>query len=249
MRKLAMGCSAIALVLGMASISRAQDEPKAILEKAIKAHGGAEKLSKLRAVQAKSKGNIQLFGGLDFTQEMTTSFDGKFKEVMNLEANGQKINVVTLYNGQKGTLTLNGKDQELPEKVLEELKEASYAIKAARLVPLLSDPMYTLSALGEVKVNDKPAVGVKVSSKGHRDISLYFDKDTGLLAKTESRKLDGQTMQEVDEERIVTEYQDVDGQKAAKKLVVNHDGKKFMELEVSHIKFLDKVDDSEFQKP
>jgi hypothetical protein len=70
-----------------------------------------------------------------------------------------------------------------------------------------------------------------------------------LLAKTESRKLDGQTMQEVDEERIVTEYQDVDGQKAAKKLVVNHDGKKFMELEVSDIKFLDKVDDSEFQKP
>ncbi|HEV3443675.1 MAG TPA: hypothetical protein VG099_03475 [Gemmataceae bacterium] len=249
MRKLAMGCLTIALVLGTSSISRAQDEPKAILEKAIKAHGGAEKLNRLKAVQAKSKGNIQLFGGLDFTQEMTTSFDGKFKEVMNLEANGQKINVVTLYNGQKGALTLNGKEQELPEKVLEELKEASYAIKAARLVPLLSDPMYTLSALGEVKVNDKPAVGVKVSSKGHRDISLYFDKDTGLLAKTESRKLDGQTMQEVDEERIVTEYQDVDGQKAAKKLVVNHDGKKFMELEVSDIKFLDKVDDSEFQKP
>jgi hypothetical protein len=249
MRKLAMGCLTIALVLGTSSISRAQDEPKAILEKAIKAHGGAEKLNRLKAVQAKSKGNIQLFGGLDFTQEMTTSFDGKFKEVMNLEANGQKINVVTLYNGQKGALTLNGKEQELPEKVLEELKEASYAIKAARLVPLLTDPMYTLSALGEVKVNDKPAVGVKVSSKGHRDISLYFDKDTGLLAKTESRKLDGQTMQEVDEERIVTEYQDVDGQKAAKKLVVNHDGKKFMELEVSDIKFLDKVDDSEFQKP
>jgi hypothetical protein len=249
MRKLAMGCLTIALVLGMASISRAQDESKAILEKAIKAHGGAEKLNKLRAVQAKSKGNIQLLGGLDFTQEMTTSFDGKFKEVMNLEINGKKANVVTLYNGQKGSLTLNGMDQELPEKVLEELKEASYAIKAARLVPLLTDPMYTLSALGEVKVNDKPAVGVKVSSKGHRDISLYFDKDTGLLAKTESRKLDGQTMQEVDEERIVTEYQDVDGQKAAKKLVVNHDGKKFMELEVSDIKFLDKVDDSEFQKP
>jgi hypothetical protein len=249
MRKLAMGFLAVALVLGTTSISRAQDEPKAILEKAIKAHGGAEKLGKLKAVQAKSKGTIQLLGGLDFTQEMTTSFDGKFKEVMNLEANGQKINVVTVYNGQKASLTVNGMDQQLPEKVMDELKEASYAIKAARMVPLLTDPMYMLSALAETKVNDKPVVGVKVSSKGHRDINLYFDKDTGLLAKTESRKLDGQTMQEVDEERIVTEYQDVDGQKTAKKLVVNHDGKKFMELEVSEVKFLDKVDDSEFQKP
>jgi hypothetical protein len=248
MRKLAMGCLAILVVFGTSSVSRAQDEPKAIIEKAIKAHGGAEKIGKIKGVQAKSKGTIEAFGGAAFTQEVTTSFDGRLREVMDVELNGKKANIVTIYDGQKGALTVNGMNQEIPEKILEELKEASYGVKAARMLPLLTDPMYTLTLLGEAKVNDKPALGVKVSSKGHRDISLYFDKETGLLAKSESRKLN-QKMQEVDEERIITEYQDVDGQKTAKKLIVNQEGKKFMEVEVTEVKFLDKVDDSEFQKP
>ena len=59
----------------------------------------------------------------------------------------------------------------------------------------------------------------------------------------------GQTLQEVDEERIIGEYQDIEGQKVPKKIVVNHDGKKFMEAEVTEMKFLDKVDDSQFEKP
>jgi hypothetical protein len=33
-------------------------------------------------------------------------------------------------------------------------------------------------------------VGVRVQSNGHRDIDLYFDKESGLLVKTESRILD-----------------------------------------------------------
>jgi len=239
----------VAVVLGMSSLSRAQDDPKAIIEKAIKAHGGAEKLDKIKGVQVKSQGKIELAGGLPFTQEMSTSYAGKFKEVLALEANGQKVNVVTVYNGDKAWLTVNGMEQNLPDKVLDELKEAAYAIKAARMTPLLTDKEFTLSPLGEAKVNDRPVVGVKISSKGHRDISVYFDKANGLLAKTESRRLDGQSMQDVDEERIVTGYQDIDGIKTAKKVLLNHDGKKFMEVEVTEVKFLDRVDDNEFQKP
>jgi hypothetical protein len=53
----------------------------------------------------------------------------------------------------------------------------------------------------------------------------------------------------VAEERIILEYQDVDGMKSAKKVLVNRDGKKFTEAEVLEVKFLDKVDDAEFTKP
>ena len=31
------------------------------------------------------------------------------------------------------------------------------------------------------------AVGVRVASKGQKDVSLYFNKETGLLAKVERR--------------------------------------------------------------
>ena len=104
--------------------------------------------------------------------------------------------------------------------------------KIGHLTNLLTDKSLQLTLLGESKVENRPAVGVKAASKGHRDIDLFFDKESGLLAKIQSRKNDLQTMQEVDEERIIKEYQDIDGQKTPKKVLINHDGKKYLELDV-----------------
>jgi hypothetical protein len=61
--------------------------------------------------------------------------------------------------------------------------------------------------------------------------------------------LDAMTGQEVTEERIIQEYQEIDGAKVAKKALVNRDGKKFVEAEVLEVKSLDKLDESEFAKP
>ena len=144
----------------------------------------------------------------------------------------------------------NGQQVDITDKIQEEFKEAAYMMtKIAHLTNLLTDKSLQLTLLGESKVENRPAVGVKAVSKGHRDIDLFFDKESGLLAKVQSRKNDLQTMQEVDEERIIKEYQDVDGQKAPKKVLVNHDGKKYLEAEVLEVKYPDDIEDSEFQKP
>jgi len=161
---------------------------------------------------------------------------------------GQKVTQTTVFDGTNGWVNVNGMNIDLDEKLMAELKEASYLLQIGRLAGLKGKG-FELSLLGESKVNDRPAVGVKVASKGHRDINLYFDKETGLVAKMEHRALDAMTMQEVTQERIILEYQDTEGQKMPKKVLVNRDGKKFMELEVTEIKFPDKIDDSEFAKP
>ena len=57
------------------------------------------------------------------------------------------------------------------------------------------------------------------------------------------------TVLPVYEERIVTEYGKTDGVPTPKKVLINHDGNKFMELEVLETKQLEKLDDSEFAKP
>ena len=44
MRRLMSGSLAVALVLGLGPLAFAQNEVKAIIEKAVKAHGGAEKI-------------------------------------------------------------------------------------------------------------------------------------------------------------------------------------------------------------
>src|SRR2546428_2116760 len=162
MGRLTVGCLAVAVMLGTSSLSQAQEEAKAIIEKAIKAHGGAEKLDKNKGVQAKSQGKVEILGNsVPFTQETTTSYEGKFKELFSLEVMGQKVNIITIYNGEHLWLKANGEDKELPDIVLEEVKDAAYALKAARMTPLLTDKTFTLSLLGEMKVNDRPTVGVK----------------------------------------------------------------------------------------
>jgi hypothetical protein len=225
----------------------ADDDSKAVIDKAIKAHG-AEKLAKFTAAQTKVKGKIELAGGIEFTSESTLQQPDKFKESLDLDVMGNKVTVVTVYNGEKGWLSVNGDTKDMDEKTLEASKEQTHLMQIMRMT-MLKDKKCEFSPLGEDKVNGHAAVGVKVSAKGHKDINLYFDKETGLLAKVEHQALDPMSGKEVAEERIIHEYQDIAGIKVAKKVTINRDGKKFMELEVLEHKPLEKLDASEFAKP
>lgn len=241
---------AVGLLLASSEGARSQDDLRGVIQKAIKAHGGEEALAKVSAGRSKSKGTLE-FGGnsLPFTQDMVYQLPGQFKEVMELEAGGQKITVATVFNGTKGWIEVNGKIQDLDDKLLTELKEAAHLMRLSRLTALLEDKNCKLTAAGEAKVNNKAAVGVRVESKGFRDVNLYFDKGSGLLLKTERRAVDPTTGQELNEERIITEYHKIEGMESPKKVLVNRDGKKFMEAEVLEVKMLDKIDPKTFERP
>jgi hypothetical protein len=238
------------LLLGVGPAARAADDDvKAIIAKAIKAHGGEEKLNKYKAIQARGKGKADTpVGEIEFTHETSVMLPDKFKEVTELEVMGKKLRIVTLIVGDKVTIEANGEKVDLPDKAIDVLKETAYQTRVARLVPLLKEKEFELSTLGESKVNGKPAVGVLVKSKGHSDMNLYFDKGTGLIAKVEKRSADPMSGNEFTEERIIIEYQKVDGMPVPKKVVINHDGKKAVEVEVDEVKQLEKLDDSEFKK-
>jgi hypothetical protein len=247
MRKSMLPVPLTVSLLGLSAFAWAADTPQAVIDKAVKAHGGLGKLTK--ALESKGKGTLHVANNnLPFTQQAFASPSGQFKEVMELEVNGQKVRVITVFDGKQGWINANGQAVNVDDKLLKELKEASYMMQVGRLAAL-KDPAITLALIGEVMVNGRPVLGVKVSSKGHRDIDLYFDKATGLMAKVERRTVDIMSGQEVTEERIVLEYQEVDGMKTTKKAVVNRDGKKFMELELTEVKFPEKIDDSEFAMP
>src|SRR5206468_2395540 len=157
---------------------RAQDEARALLDKAIKANGGEEALRKYKAGQFKGKGTLEIAGGLAITQEATYLLPDKFKEVVDFEINGQKINVVSVFDGTKFSLKINGQEMKIDDKILSELKELSHLIQVSRLV-VLKDKAYELTPLGEAKVEGKAALGLRVVRQGYKDISLYFDKESG----------------------------------------------------------------------
>ncbi|HEY1191022.1 MAG TPA: hypothetical protein VGE74_25540 [Gemmata sp.] len=243
--------SAAALMVALApAAGRAADEPKDIIAKAIKAHGGEAVLAKQKAAQLKTKGKINVPGAgeAEFSQEASFMLPDKFKDAMELKVAGQTINVLTLVNGNKVTLEVNGKDAGDADKVKDAIKDVGHVMEVARLVGL-KDKGYELSIIGEDKVEGKKVVGVRVSKKDHKDVSLYFDKATGLIAKLEYRATDPATGNEIAEERLPSDYaKNKDGVPVAKKVVIKRDGKVFLEAEVLEIKYFDKLDDSEFKK-
>jgi hypothetical protein len=132
--------------------------------------------------------------------------------------------------------------------VKDAMKDVGHVMEVARLVTL-KDKAYELSTIGEDKVDGKKVVGVRVSKKGQKDVSVYFDKETGLIAKVEFRTTDQMTGNEVTEERIPSDYaKNKDGVPVPKKVVVKRDGKTFLEAEVLEVKYFEKLDDSEFKK-
>jgi hypothetical protein len=248
MRPFTLACAVLGLLAGFVGKLHAQEETRAVIEKAIKASGGAELLANRKASQTKSKGTLEVMGQtLAFTQEVSALLPDKAKEVMHLEVMGQNIDIVTVMNGANVRITAAGNEVPLNDSIRQAIKEQKHMAEVVRLLPLLKDKGFELSPIGEVQVAGKPAVGVRVSKKGAKDVSLFFDKTSGLMVKVEHRATDANSGQEVAEERIVLEYQQVAGAPAAKKVLMNRDGKKFMEVEILEIKFPDTIDENEFK--
>jgi hypothetical protein len=245
--------TAVALALAAVGAARADDKAdlRAVLDKAIKAHGGAEKLAKEKATTFKAKGKFYGLGeGIDYTSDYAIQPPDKFRMTMDFEAGGMKIAVNVVCDGKKGWTKVNDAVTEMDEEGLAELKEETYAGRVQTLVPLIKDKGFELATLGDVKVGDLPAVGVRVSHKGHRDVNLFFDKKSGLLLKIERTVKDQQQGgKERKQESFFSDYKEVDGVQHPMKLVLNRDGEKYVDAEMSDYETKDKLDDTLFAKP
>lgn len=230
---------------------RADDKARAVIERAIKAQGGEEKVAQLRTMRIKVEGSAELVPGqpkVALIVEDVWQMPDRYKSTSTVTLGGQKVTQTQTINGDKGWIQADGKTQDMPKDALTEMKEQRFAEDLDRL-SFLKDASVELSMLDEVKVDDKPAVGVLVKSKGHRDVKLYFDKKTALLVKREHHVLDPLSGKEVAQEVVFGDYQEKDGLKHYKTITAFRDGKKFVEAKVTEIEFYKKLDEKTFAKP
>lgn len=239
-----------AWLLAAGSTARADDDAKKVVEAAVKAHGGAEKLAKLKDKAVQQKGRMKIFMPIEVEGdfEMTAS-GGKFRRQFKFTFMGTDVDSNQVFDGKNFWISTNGMLMTFDKKEdIDALKEAMHAEKAAGLA-LLGDKNIELALIGDDKVDDTPVVGVRVSEKGHKDVSLFFDKKTHLLKKIVNRGLDFQSHMEVEQERVIEEYKEFEGLKRPTKVTVNKDGKKQVVVEIAEMKYIDKPDDNTFSKP
>ena len=223
--------------------------PRAVVDRAVKAHGGQDALAKLPAVTVAFRGKFHGMGeAIDMTGEVATHGADRIKIDVEIDAGGQKFRFVSVLNGDEGWVRLGDATTTMDKDQLTEAREEAHSGWVATLAPL-ADKAYTLELVGETKVDDRPAVGVRVSRKGRRDVNLYFDKETGLLAKVESRVKDEMSGQEVTEETLPSDYKNVQGTRQAMKFTVKRDGKLFMQGEATDVTLAEKHDPGVYAKP
>jgi outer membrane lipoprotein-sorting protein len=253
MQRLMCAACAAFLALAGASPARADEaaDMKAVVEKAIKAHGGLETLSKYKAVTAKSKGVFHGLGQpIDYTSTLVYQEPDKVRVETEGEFMGVNFKRVEVVNGNKGWIQLMGNTDEMSKDVMAEVQERLHAQAVAHLVALTNKD-YKLSTLGEAKVGDRAAVGVRVEYKGRRDVNLFFDKENGLLLKSETRVKDVESGgdKEATQETYYSDYKKVEGMQVPFKVKVNRDGKLLVEAETTEFKPAEKLDDGQFGKP
>src|SRR5262245_39797993 len=194
---IAMGMAASVLVAnhsrGQAAGEQGEDaETRGIIDKAIKAHGGADKLSQFKAVSAKWVGKHKIenvFYG-DAVYVVTYEMPDKIRFDIEVEnPKGGRFAFFRVVNGKKGWQGSTRGTRDLNEAQVAHIVDGMYAHWLASVVPL-KDKGFEFSPVGSVTVDGKGAIGVRVSCKDRPDVNLFFDKKTCLAIKSERRAKD-----------------------------------------------------------
>ena len=237
--------------LGLISAVQGQDakDPSTVIDKAIKALGGDEKLSKAKAVHWKantkfrfgeneSEGTIETtMQGLDHVRRV---FEGKFGD--------NEFRAVTVVAGDKGSRQFGDNAMELDSDGLANEKRRIYLGQIPMTIVPLKSKGFKLAAAGEEQVGGKPAIGVKVTAPDKKDFTLYFDKESGLPARLVAYVVSFQG-DDFTQEMNFSDYKELDGIKVATKLEAKRDGETFQEMTITEFKVLDKVDPKTFTEP
>jgi hypothetical protein len=198
------------LVLAVGAGPSAAEEPKAIVERAVNALGGKDLLARQTAWKMTFRSDGPEGAGVTQSGQMAVQLPDRYMMKANLKIGDTEMVVMQAVVGKKGWMSGigGGRVMDLPEQMLAAQSSYFHAERVGRLLPLLEDAGFTLTALPEEKVEDRPALGVKAAYKGQPDVSIWFDKETGLPVKRSFRMKPGDNLPEIRYETVLSDYRD-----------------------------------------
>jgi hypothetical protein len=233
-----------------AAVSDDAADAKALVEKAIKATG-QKPGDKVGAMTWKDKGKFTAAEmSMAYTGDFAYQGPDKYRFSVNADIEGMKLTFTAIANGAKAWESMSGMTQEMKDEKLEYFLDQTYQFHVTSLLPLVTEPGFKLATAGEKDVNGKKAALVTVTRDKKQPVTLYFDKESGLLVKAESKVKDEfQKWKLVSDEVYYDDYKEIDGKKYFTKMKVVRDGKTMIESQITERKAADKLDAKLFEKP
>lgn len=241
---------AVSLVLGLGRWARADDpQAKAVVDKAVNALGGAQKLEAAKAVTWKMKGKITLEENENkFSGKVTIQGINHFRQEFEGEFNGSPIKGVSILDGDKAWRKFGDDAMPLEGDALANEKRVVYLQVVQQNPTMLKAPDFKIDSVSEEKVDGKPAASLKITGPDGKDFELFFDKESGLPVRVNAT-VAGFQGDEYKQETSFSDYKDFDGIKRATKIATKRNGKKFIDVDITDLKVLDKVDPKTFAEP
>jgi hypothetical protein len=232
-------------------VAKADDhaDAKAILDAAIKAKGGEARLSRIVGTWVKSRQTF--FNGDDKVALFVETFSQRDnRERMSSHIADSKVNEIIVLNDKEGWVKIGEEiAKELNGEQLAIRRDTGYKNWVTLLVPLKAEG-FRLSTIDDISIQGRPAAGVLVSKDKHDPVKLYFDKETHLLVKQQSRVKNPASGKQADMECIYSDFRDIQGTRAPFKAEMFMDGRKAGDSIVVERELYDKpLDDTLFSKP
>jgi hypothetical protein len=192
--------SVCALFLAFSLFAQTADE---ILEKHIKAEGGADKLKAVQSMRMTGKMKV---GPMELPVVMVKARPDQ----MRMDFVVQGMTGTQAYDGTTGWSVMPFMGKKDPEKMSEDM------LKPMREEADFDGPLVDYKTkgnkveyVGKEDVQGSPAYKLHVTTKQGSESNYYIDADTYLVIKTESkRKIQGQ---EVEGETVIGDYKEVGG--------------------------------------
>ena len=243
-------------IFGTAACVQARaEDPKAIVQKAIDAMGGEQKLAAYKTTFC--KGTCTFYGngrGINCTGEWSEQLPDKLKAAYVMDVGGRKMTRVEIITKDAGWTVMGGRARAASSDHLAEVHQGLEALYASTLLLPLKEPAYQLTDAGTSNIDGRPVVGVKVVRKGqgqgkeHGEFTLYFDKEHGYLVDLQIR-VKGSDGREVEQDTVYSGYRDFDGVRSFSKSVTTREGKIFLQTEITEFKTPEHLPPHTFDKP
>ncbi len=217
----------VALATPMGNAVADELKPEEIIDKAIRAHGGEERLRELSGFSLKER--MVYEKGPTWSFEVTAEVPSRYRSEMKTGQGGKNRSVVVI-DGDHGWIKRAGGDEAepYPATFLDSMRKNTIPYLGPRDILRLRarqrNAKCQFSTAGESTIDGHPALSLRMRLEGGPQQTWFFDKESGLLLRTESRTANF----EGEETVTVTTYEDyqtIDGFPIARKETTQRDGK------------------------
>lgn len=228
--------------------SASAEDARSILDRAIQAHGGAARLERTKKGHIKAQIDAHLWNA-DFKIECEEIFDlpARYWRTVNGKSADTSFHLEYAITGKKGWVQ-EGTEPARDISVREPPTVARQWHAVLAMLLLLREKDVQLKKLPDDTKEGHVFLGFHATSSSQGSADLYFDKSTGLLARTQRPVQDLLSYGDASSKTIYDDYRDIQGVQFPMRFQAVT-GKNTSRVTISSLEFFDKIDDSVFVKP